>query len=316
MKEGTIVIHIGYHKSASTYLQRRIFPRLSANFAFLPGYKTHAFGMLISENFEKDDFLQWLHCEIEMRYKQHRHALTILSQEALSGSPHGGAEPNPFVIANNLKQAFPRAKILIIIRNQFDYLLSIYTFRVAIKGYESRGLAKFLKEEGRKGLFEKLEYDRLIEHYLSLFGQENILVLPVELLKTSPELFHGKLATFLRIPEIRFKRNKMVNTSTKLACVVQMWRPVNLLFGYLLKCLHLFHVKTHETFPYQKLRFTFYRFKENTTKRLNRKFNSCRKLPFPADLLYGELFTRYAESNARLQRLLNFELKDLGYPFL
>jgi hypothetical protein len=315
MEKETIVFHIGYHKSASTYLQKRVFPKLPVNFVFLAGYKGHLLDLVASkEHFDNEYFLQWINQEIERKSQQQRHNITIVSHEQLSGHPHGDRRINPYTIADNLKHAFPAAKILIIIRNQWNYLLSIYTYRVAIKGEEARGLIKFLREEGDTGLFEKLEYDRLVEYYMSLFGADNVLVLPLELLKTDPAGFHEKIAELLPVDQIPFKRKKVVNESTKLSIVIHFWRPINFLFNGLLKFLQAFHIETQEEYPYQRLRYAFYRFKQRVTRQLNRGFRTSGRLCIPPDIEEAVLLTRYQESNGRLEKLTNLDLRSLGYP--
>lgn len=47
--------------------------------------------------------------------------------------------------------------------------------------------------------FDFLEYHRLIGHYAKLFGRENVLVLPYEMLKDDPTRFFGQIGTFLEV---------------------------------------------------------------------------------------------------------------------
>jgi hypothetical protein len=312
MKEESVVIHIGYHKAASTYLQWRIFPKLPLNCVFLAEHKPQVLDFAASGKAFERELLQWVQEEITRKYTP-PHELTLVSLEDLTGHAYGRKTNDPFIIADTLKRAFPGAKILVVIRNQFEYMLSVYAYRVAIKGMEYRELAKFLREEGRLGLFEKLEYDRLIAYYISLFGKDNVLVLPVELLKADPDRFFEKLAGLLQVTQIPFKRNKKVNPSTRVAWVIQLWRPINFLFACLIKSLQLLHIETHDY--YANLRLPFYRFREKITQRLNSRFKHSQKLAIPPDFARGELLARYAESNLRLEQLTNLDLKGLGYPY-
>ena len=70
----------------------------------------------------------------------------MATQEWLSGS----AEGNPIWpwkrAAKKLKEAFPEAHVLIVLREQLDYILSIYAFRVLIRGLEHRDLNQYLND--------------------------------------------------------------------------------------------------------------------------------------------------------------------------
>lgn len=310
---GSIVIHIGFHKAASTYLQQRVFSRIQANYVFLAGYKRRILDMVQSDReFDERALKEWVDGEI--RRKKTAHDLTVLSHEELSGHPHGYKSVDPFVVAANLKQAYPNAKILIIIRNQFDYLLSLYKYRVAIKGEESRSLEKFLNEEGGLGLFDKLEYDRIVKRYQSLFGKENVLVLPVELLRSDPEAFNAGIFAFLNVPPVSVDGLSPVNESTNLLLAMRLWRPINFAFDSFLDILRSLHIEFDEEYPYMGLRYKFYALKRGTTYRLNRLFRASRKVTIEGYSKYDELFARCAASNARLQRLIRFNLEEYGYP--
>jgi len=151
------VIHIGYHKSASTFLQKQVFPFLPINYLFFAGENREYLDLIESENNPNPELIHsWVAREISRKYPTGKHDVTVLSHEELSGHPHGYKSISPFTTAKNLKRTFPDAKILIIIRNQLDYLTSIYTFRVAIKGYEIRNFSSFLGEEEEKGLIDHL----------------------------------------------------------------------------------------------------------------------------------------------------------------
>jgi hypothetical protein len=58
--EQSIVIHVGYHKAASTYLQTRIFPRLQANSVFLAYRKPQIFAFAESEIAFETTLRQWV----------------------------------------------------------------------------------------------------------------------------------------------------------------------------------------------------------------------------------------------------------------
>jgi len=311
----SFVVHIGFHKAASTYLQQYVLPYLQANYLFLDDYKRQTLNMVQSATqFDQKALHDWINQEIDRRYGEAPHELTILSHEELSGHPHGYDIVDPYAVAANLKQAFPSARIIIIIRNQFKYLLSIYAYRVAIKGKESRSMGKFLNEEGDSGLLDKLEYDEIIKHYISLFGKQNVLVLPVELLTQSSEAFVKKIIEFLGVPSIAVNDIRPINESTKLSVVIRFWRPINFLFASFLDLLQLLRIEFEEEYPYKWVRYKFYSFKQKVTRLFNGLFRSFRKISIEDYSKYDELLARYSASNLRLQGFLDFSLGEYGYP--
>ena len=314
-----VIIHIGYHKSASTFLQADVFPQLPVNYVFLSSYYLD---MVESDiEFDADALRTWITQQIEQRYHADRGGITIVSHEGLSGHPHGYGIVDPITIAQNLKQAFPNAKIMIVIRNQLDYLRSMYTFRVAIKGYEYRSFKRFLSEEGEKGILDHLEYDRLIEYYIELFGRERVLVLPMEHLRTSPDKFLAELAGFMEVTVESVSKLRPRNVSTRLLFVLSIWRPINYIFHHLLFAMLYFSGKDKfepEIYkgyhPFIKLRYTYYAFKRRSTRFLNRVFSGTRSISITSYSNYPQLVDRFGKSNARLQRIVGFDLTELNYP--
>jgi hypothetical protein len=264
--------------------------------------------------FNEEHLKMWIDSEISKATENPVYDLTIVSHEELSGHPHGHSIVDPYVVADNFKQAFPNAKIIMIIRNQFDYLLSIYAFRVAVKGQESRSLEKFLTEEGRLGLFDKLEYDKIIGRYAELFGKENVLVLPFELLRKDSETFVRKIIDFLKVPFISLEGDSPVNESTKLAVVVRFWRPINFVFDAVLGFLRLIRIQKEEKYPFLGIRYKFYSFKRTVTRFMNALFRTTSLIDIAGYSDYDELVEKYSESNTRLQKLIDLDLKEFGYP--
>ena len=176
------VIHIGYHKSASTLLQKEVFPRLAVPYVFLADSQRMMLETESTEAFDPAAFQKAMH---EAAASDGSDGL-LISHEALTGHPHGRHKSEPEVVAQNLKAAFPEARILVVVRNPMEYLTSIYTYRVAIKGVEYRSFDRFLDEDGARGLFEHLEYHKLVSRYMELFGRDRVLVVPMEYLHGKP----------------------------------------------------------------------------------------------------------------------------------
>lgn len=128
-----IFLHVGLHKTGSTFLQRRIFPQLQANLNIQQDMSYLA----TSDNFNPDVF----HKIIQAGFETTDHQATIISQEALSGRSDGNPMWDPYLIAERLKRSFPDGRVILIFRDQRDYILSLYAFRVVRRGFERRTLS-------------------------------------------------------------------------------------------------------------------------------------------------------------------------------
>jgi len=86
-----VYIHIGYHKTGSTFLQKRVFPFLDANYFKL----LDATYLATSQSYDPQQFINVLSqaCTIEEGKP------TIISQETLSGRGDGDPIWNQFTIA-------------------------------------------------------------------------------------------------------------------------------------------------------------------------------------------------------------------------
>lgn len=310
------VIHIGLHKAASTYLQSRLFPALPAHYVFVAGYRRRVLDQVqASAGFDPNVLHEYVRAEIARKYGSKTHPLTILSHEELSGHPHGHCSVDPAAVAANLKKAYPEAGIMLIIRDQFAYLRSLYAFRVAIQGLETRAPERFFREEGCLGLFDKLEYDRLVEVYAARFGIENLLVVPVELLRADPDAFNEAITGFLGLAPVAFRQHSVVNPGTTRSGVTRFWRPLNAGVSALIAGLQALGIEPREEYPYQRLRYTYFALKRRLTPLLNRLLSATDQLHVQELVCYTELFERYARSNARLLQLLGNSLDLRGYGY-
>ena len=192
------LVHIGYHKTGTTWLQQEVFSSSAVGFSQVGG--AHRLIAVNAFSFKPRKVRK----QMERRIGDVRDlGLTpVLSSERLSGAPHFGGYDSE-IIADRLAAVFPNARIMVVIRQQTDMFLSIY------KQYIRRGGAASLRQylaAPRDGYwmpqfrFEYLEYHRLIARYQDLFGAVNVLVLPYELLRAQPKDFLAKVSEFVGLP--------------------------------------------------------------------------------------------------------------------
>jgi len=134
-------------------------------------------------------------------------------------------------IAENLHGAFPDAKVIIIIREQLAYLLSAYKYMI-YTGHYAPSFKQFI-EKSLGSILEKLCYDRVISLYFSLFGHENVCVMPVEHLKESREGFYIRLDDFTRLETNKSGYKVVDNISPRSWEYIEFLRRANIVLRYL-----------------------------------------------------------------------------------
>lgn len=223
-----VVLHIGYHKTATSWLQKRVFPLLSGVYV---AHQTRAvFEQFVSVNpFQFDP--------LGTRDRVVRDApadcVLMISSERLSGHPTSAGFDSR-VLADRLHQVFPHAKVLVTIRRQPDMVLACYTEYVREGGAES--LRRFLHPpngiHGRLPHFDLryLEYHHLLDHYRGLFGPERVLVTAYEQLLESAERYVARIAEFIGSEAPAHVDRSTVNQSLS-PLVVGLKRRTNLIFS-------------------------------------------------------------------------------------
>ncbi len=162
-------IHIGFPKTATTFLQTTVFPRLTGRgFAYVPrGASTRLFAPLIDDDdtiFDPDAMAD--------RVREHASDApnALFSYEALTGEHFRSGFVNRTQIARRLRrEGFER--VLITIRNQFDVLESAYRQHV-----QSGGVLRFRDyaslDPGKPMYLHTryFDYDLTYDLYATIFG--------------------------------------------------------------------------------------------------------------------------------------------------
>lgn len=199
---GSLLLHVGYHKTATTWMQQRLF------------HPEHGFQQLADhpEIFEHVVQPHGLHFDPKGMQDLIIQKLTscapglvpVVSSEIMSGHHFlGGRESE--VYAQRLAQIVEglpggaNTKVLISIRNQLRILPSCYMQYVLRGGTMPYDL--FFKGTNVPGYFafdpRHFEYHHLVARYQRLFGAENVYVLPQESLQKDMEAAAADLARFV-----------------------------------------------------------------------------------------------------------------------
>ena len=173
-----IIIHVGLHKTATTFLQQEIFPKIENINIIEPLYI-------------------WM--------KLHPSKINLISNEILSGFPFGdNIAEERFSLINRLKLCFPDAKIIIGLREKKSFIHSLY------KHYIKRGgmlpFNKWCNNELNK---DYLDFNKYVNHIKSLF--DNVFIYHYEELKKDTDTVIADMCGFMgvNIPSYENKKHNV-----------------------------------------------------------------------------------------------------------
>lgn len=205
------LIHIGYHKTGTTWLQSHLFvdghPVFHPVSATAMGPSTWAENLYVDENMDLLNAFDLNEKVIASKLSDLLQAkplvndkIAVVSHERLSGNPHSAAQ-DALSIATRIQNCFPKARIFISIREQASFILSSYLQYLSVGG--TFGLQKYLlgnKDAKIPGFSPNhMKYDLLIARYQELFGEENVLVLPYELFERDKSQYFQFFREFLEV---------------------------------------------------------------------------------------------------------------------
>ena len=191
-------IHIGFTKAASSFLQLYLegHPKIvSIPHSKIPlQYLVFCNDLNNIPNDAIDYFLQYY------QKAKAEDLVPVFSHERLSGNPHSG-HYDMEAICRRLHFVFPHAKVIIVIREQYALIASIYKQYISIGG--TRVLDDFLsyRWDMRMPRFDWLAYEfhRIVKLYQSVFSPENIYVALFENLVQSPTKFLSGISDFMGV---------------------------------------------------------------------------------------------------------------------
>lgn len=320
-----ILIHIGYHKTGSTWLQKEIFTTKNKkggneNNLFIPlslnpnhGQSTLAEsfikgedGYLLNPFDTNEDNINYLYNKIVSKDKD-QDQIYVMSNEKLSSSPHASGF-NASVLLHRLSNSFPKAKILIVIREQKSWILSNYFQYLTSGGTHS--LEKYLntKFDGKRPGFSPhhICYHHLIQAYQDRFNKENVLVLPYELFKSDKTAFFQNLSRFLNT-KIELNSNQFeVYRNTKKRHYL----------NYKLRSLNIFlrssSLNNHSRFsnkrPKNFVRWMLNKLDFFISDKKNEQIQQEMK-----NTIKDWTGDRFSESNKITSELIDIDLKEYGY---
>ena len=304
------LIHIGYHKTGTTWLQTSLFNNPAA------GYTTPVPASTILERLVRPKPLDFdaESCRAALVPAISRAMdsglVAVISAERLSGNPHSGGY-DAYEIAVRLKNVLPAAKILIVIREQVSAIASCYNQYVKVGGTLS--LAGYLDPPRDFRLpqfdFDYFKYHRLVELYRGLRGAERVLVLAYEEFLKEPLAFLAKLNAFSEnradLEVRRLPLGMKANVSLD-AGVVWLQRLANRIAAE--RTTINPHAWLHDTTSATTLSSAV----RSAGALLPRSWHRASERR-AADYIREQVSDRYADSNRLMAQLVGLPLSALGY---
>lgn len=322
--EDWVCAHVGLPKTATSFLQKRYFPLLPCGYgsterpyrwpsAFDWVYQLNELWLIdVLQNKEKlsrtqreKEFMARAATKLDDwaaradRQRGQWEGKTLLSSEGLSGF----SLPTARVMANLLLGAGVR-KIIFICRRQADWSISLWR-QMVLKDDRFGRFVSFDYLFGNDGDISKLnlvdmdwaEYALL---YQRLFGIENVLVLPYELLTKDPSAFYSKIEGFLGLSPLGREISSVRENPSVSSNIYRGWR----IDGFpLIRRFPWLRIRAHRYLSPPIARFP------GIAKRIFEFHDGF----VMTDRRRAAIMTHFEESNRRLAQLTGLPLENYDY---
>jgi hypothetical protein len=229
------LVHIGYHKTGSTWLQMHLFRSSEVHFA-LGASRRNLYEWIVAPgpfDYEPAAARARLAGSLARVAPEY---VPVLSHERLSGFPFSGGFDSAR-IARRVRDALDDASVLIVVREQQAMIRSLY--RQYVKEGGALSLDGFMVATNPSlpsFSLDFLRYHELIAYYVTLFGPDRVLVLPFELFVADGREFVRRILEWCnprgleQLPHLDLPYTKAANPSPA-AGVIAGRAAVNFLFG-------------------------------------------------------------------------------------
>lgn len=304
------IVHIGYHKTATKWFQKSVYP-YARNFAYVPRERVKR-AFLTAGAFYFDPASA--HEQLQIPPGQ----APILCEEELSGYLHTGGLLGFLSkeMAHRIQLVFPDARIVIFVRSQPEMIAACYQQYLRGGGthkprrylwpIDSLSGAAAAPYKNPRFSFDHFDYDRLAAHYISLFGRERVHVHAYEELLGDA---HGFLGRFARQFDLELDPADVPTDRQNASYSLPVAR--------LARVLNHFTARTVSDKRYWFHIPAWYKVRRRLIESANRSGLFGRRAPIEA--LLGEpalawIRQRYWESNRRLAGFVSWDPAAYGYP--
>lgn len=183
-----IILHVGMHKTGTTFLQWNVFPYIDAKFHWHLFYKNHMKNVLdLSKKPDYDKIKDQLGQVLSDE------KINIISEENIYTYQFTKTDDR-YARLERINKIFSKAKIIIGTRKKEENLASWYVEYVSVGGTQDyQGfLDNFLN-------IDKLDYKAYIDKLVELYGKENVFVYSIDELRSDQSAFVEKLCRFMDV---------------------------------------------------------------------------------------------------------------------
>ena len=201
------VLHIGYPKAASTFVVRYLesHPEVTVDHYNL-SYLLHSIGDNSAPvdkpyrnkiHVSKDENIAESVCVIGELKNWQRYLYVPGGWDNVKND----IVVNPPEAAARLHKVHPRAKVLLLIREQADWLQSVYKYVISQLPWDRRSFADYCSTPSGIVHLDAGHFDQTISAYVDAFGGDRVQVLRFENIVDAPEKFVAELCGFMGISE-------------------------------------------------------------------------------------------------------------------
>ena len=306
------ILHIGLGKSGSTYIENNIFKKMR-NSIYIDILSDELTDVLFLDTleFNKKNLSEKIYTE---KNKKENEYLLI--------SCPGVTTPkkfDQFIVCDRLRSIFKDSMIILILRNQFEYITSYYRERVAGGAYISfPNFMKYCFSNYNASFLPNLNYFNLCHYYTQKFGEDNVKIFLYEELFDEKKNFNKNLfemKTGINLNNIDSK-SEVTNISIPfqllgLRCFInRLYKYDNGQGLYDMPTRMLYQKKNFSYKYYYKLILNRIFKNKFFLKIFNKKINLIDRDN------YDKINKLYGLSNSQLEKKFNINLKKNGYPFL
>lgn len=311
-KINSIFLHIGFSKCASTWLQAyfkkidKIYYKEKIRFFSPLDNKANQYNRGIE--YYKSEFSDADSNQVKLESDEHIilpdfHPVLKIRATKLNSIDE---------VISRINSSISNPKIILVIRNQYELLISRYSQYILDGG--KLKFHSFVGEmincsKDNNNYYENY-YTIVIKKLTHKFGDNNVLVIPQELLKTEKVKIIAELNNFLGVHNTTIQKDSLFNQRKGLSLAgLNILRKLNNIFVIEKQTL-LFSTKARiPDFIYNKIFISALRLLDYF---LLSKFSKSKSILIDVDLKQ-KLEKNFSNDNKDLSLLLNKNLKDIGY---
>jgi len=302
----SIIIHVGFPKSASTLLQRGVFPKLDKLDFFPPRADSEIYRALSLIDYPGGETARIgvIRDFASKARASEKPALFSAEHFVMPGNCLATQVPKPVLLLDSsqilslLQKMGEQVRILLVIRRQQDWLESWYQER--IKRYETRTFQDMLKAPDFAQTLQLPRYDLVASDLMERFGEKNVFVVPFEFLRSDSERFFGAIGNAIGVPIPKLHLPVMKGRIKPITLVAR--RNINKLLVAVSRVTG--GQSAFDQVLYRMLK-KIYAYDFLLGRRPSGKYNFG---PLP-----DEVIKMYARSNRELESITGLNLKDIGY---